>query len=83
MNKKKILKALGYNLRKIRQKKSLSQEGLALMAGLDRTYLSGIERGERNPGVFNLFKIANALNVPAHHLLKFKVEDYDGEEISK
>lgn len=46
------------------------QERLAPLAGLDRTYVSGIERGERNPSLTNLLKIAAALNVHLSELAR-------------
>lgn len=58
-----VLSIVGQNIRMIRKSKGLSQEKLALDAGLDRSYVGGIERGERNTTVLNLFKLAQALNV--------------------
>jgi transcriptional regulator with XRE-family HTH domain len=49
--------------RAIRTERGLSQERLAHLAGLDRTYVSGIERGERNPSLENMLRLADALNV--------------------
>lgn len=54
---------LGENIRELRKLKNLSQEAFADEAGLDRTYLGGLERGERNVATLNLIKIACALNV--------------------
>ena len=53
----------GRRLRELRTKKGLSQEALALDCGLDRTYIGGIERGERNVSLVNIEKIAAALGV--------------------
>jgi len=58
-----IIAALGRRLRELRQITGLSQEKFAARAGLDRTYYAGIERGERNPSVKQLAKIAYALDV--------------------
>ena len=60
---------LGSNIRKQRELQRLSQERLAFMTGLHRTYIGGIERGERNIGIINLVKIASALNVQPSELL--------------
>jgi len=50
--------------------KGYAQDALAFKAGLDRTYLGGIERGERNPSLKNIAKIAKALEVPVSELFK-------------
>ena len=55
--------AFGRRLRALRIRAELSQEQLALRAGLDRTYIGGIERGERNPALRNIVRIANALDI--------------------
>jgi len=67
------LVAFGLHLKKLRMDLSLSQEQLGLLADLDRTYISGIERGVRNVSLINLFKIAKALNIPVANL--FPMED--------
>lgn len=61
--KKKINEEVGLNIRRIREKRSLSQEKLAALAGIHRVYMGQIERGEKNIGVVNLEKIAKALDV--------------------
>ena len=60
---------VGRNVRAARLKAGLSQEELGFQAGLDRTYISGIERGVRNPTVLVLFELAAALGVKAGKLL--------------
>jgi len=60
---KDITKEVGFNIRKIREDKGLSQEKLAALADLQRAYIGQIERGEKDIGLQNLEKIANALNV--------------------
>ncbi len=62
---------LGKKVRKIRLESDMSQEMVAEMAGLDRTYVSGIERGVRNPSLRNIEKLAKALKVPVHDLIDF------------
>jgi transcriptional regulator with XRE-family HTH domain len=75
MDEVNLLKTFGLHLKSLRREKSLSQEELALIASLDRTYISGIERGLRNVSLINLFKIAEALELPAYQLLDFKLEE--------
>ncbi len=60
---------LAKNIRTCRKEKQLSQEKLAELCGLHRTYVGSVERGERNVSVDNIEKIANALRVPASKLL--------------
>jgi len=60
--------AFGQRLRDLRKAKGLSQEALALASDLDRTYVGGIERGERNVSLVNIEKIAKALGVPVREL---------------
>src|SRR4051794_31816935 len=61
--------ALGAALREARHAKSLSQELLAAVCDLDRTYVGGIERGERNPGYANLLRLAEALDTPLSEIV--------------
>lgn len=48
----------------------MSQERLGLESGLDRTYVGGIERGERNPSYGNLIKIADCLETPLSQIIR-------------
>jgi len=65
-----ILAAFGQNVRKRREALQFTQEGLAEKADLDRTYISDIERGTRNPGVKNVVRLAKALGVTTAKLLE-------------
>ena len=60
----------GNNLRRIRQSRQMSQEKLAAKVDLHRTYISSIERGERNVSLENIVKLAWALEVPPSELLE-------------
>jgi transcriptional regulator with XRE-family HTH domain len=64
-----IRRRVGANVRKLRKDRGISQEELAFDSGLHRTYISGVERGTRNPTVLVLQQIAQALKVPATKLL--------------
>ncbi len=63
------LRALGAGVRAARQKLAISQEQLGFEANLDRTYVSGIERGVRNPTVRTLLVLAKALETKPSKLL--------------
>lgn len=65
-----IRAVLGRNVRKYRERKGLSQESLAFDADLHRTYVSGVERGVRNPTIQIVAKLATALGVEPHKLLE-------------
>lgn len=60
---KAIRESFGKRLRELRQKAGLSQEELADLAGLDRSYIGGVERGERNVSLVNIHRIARALKM--------------------
>jgi transcriptional regulator with XRE-family HTH domain len=61
MKKNPVLLALGKNVSDLRSKKGLTQEQLAELSGLDPSYISGIERGVRNPSVLSLVRLAGGL----------------------
>ena len=60
---------LGWNIKRLRQERGLSQEAFAHEAGLHRTYVSDIERGARNPTITVVEKLAGPLGVTASALL--------------
>ena len=68
-NKEAALSALGQLVRQKRQQAGISQEELASRSGLDRTYISGVERGVRNPSLTALLKIARGLKISVANLL--------------
>ena len=61
---KDIQKLFGDRMKEIRLEKGVSQEALAAAADLHRTYVSSVERGERNVSIVNIARLADALNVP-------------------
>ena len=66
----RFLKLFGSNVRRTREAAGITQEELASRAGLHRTYIGGLERGERNVGLINLAKLALALHVEPADLVK-------------
>lgn len=69
--KKHLLNSFGSSLRKKRLEAGINtQEKLASLAGLDRTYIGGVEQGRRNPTLLSLEKIANALGISLSELLE-------------
>jgi len=65
-----ILKRFGENLRSLRHATGMSQEKLAAAAGIDRTYVGGAERGERNVALVNIVRLAGAMHAAPADLLK-------------
>lgn len=63
-----IIRVFGSNVRHYRELKGISQEKLAELSGLHRTYISDIERFQRSISLANVQKIADALEIPAHVL---------------
>jgi len=70
---------LGSAIKAKRENLGLSQEQLAERCGFDRTYISMLERGKRNPSLLNLVKLAKGLQVPVSKL----AEVYDGAETAQ
>ena len=68
IDKKEIKLRFGNRLRKLRVDRKLSQEDLAHLSLLDRTYIGSIERGERNISLVNIIKISNALGISPKEL---------------
>ena len=60
----------GLRLRELRRAHGISQEALADDAGLDRTYVSSVERGHRNVSLLNIYRLAAALGVEPAELLR-------------
>ena len=69
MNGENILTRFGQNVQRIRKERNISQEKLAELAGLHRTYIGMIERAEKNITLCNIEKIAKALGVEISELV--------------
>ena len=65
-----VVQLLGANVRRYRKLAGMSQEELSLESGMKRSYVSDLERGTRNPSVRALGRLAEALKVEPHALLK-------------
>lgn len=74
-------KQFGNTVRRLRGNQGWSQEDLAEFSGLHRTYISGIERGVRNPSLSIIIQVAKALKVHPSLLFSEKVEDEKQERI--
>jgi transcriptional regulator with XRE-family HTH domain len=66
----KLVGVFAENVRRIRLESGLSQEALAELAGVHRTYVGMLERGEKNVTIYNIERLAEALKVQAADLLK-------------
>ena len=69
-----IAKAFGEVIRNQRRERGLSQERFGELAGLHRTYVGMLERGEKNITLTNIVKVAQALEMPASELLRLTEE---------
>lgn len=69
---------LATNLRRLRMATGLSQEELAARAGLHRTYVSSVERGQRNVSLDNIFALARALGCDPQELIDARAAEGDG-----
>ena len=67
---KEVKRAFGARLKALRKARKLSQEGVALKCGLDRSYVGQVERGESNLSLVNIHRIAEALGVDASGLFR-------------
>jgi transcriptional regulator with XRE-family HTH domain len=68
------LKRFGERVRALRERSGLSQEALAAKAGIHRTYMGGVERGERNICLKNILRLSEALGVHPRNLFGDAVE---------
>lgn len=66
-----IQEDVGNRIKEYRNKRGISQESLAHETGLDRTYITSVERGKRNISIVNLEKITKALNVKLSEFFDF------------
>jgi len=71
MRKYKICQQFGRKVKRLRKRKSLSQEDFASNVGIHRTYMGKIERGESNPPLHTIYKIAKALKTHISELFRF------------
>lgn len=65
-----VLLALGGAIKRLRLERDISQEKLALLAEVDRSYVGRVERGDNNPAILTLARLAKALNVSVAKLMK-------------
>ena len=76
-----FLAGFGKHLRSLRTKEGLSQEELADRAHIHVTYLSGVERGLRNPSIRNVRRLALAIGVPTKELFSFDESPPEGADL--
>lgn len=75
MNEENTLLLFGKHIKSIRLQQNISQERLASLSELDRTYISGIERGKRNISLLNIVRLAYSLQITPAELLSFSLEE--------
>lgn len=81
MQKQQIMQATADRIRHLRKVKDISQEELALRAGINTVYYGQIERGQKCPTVDTLYKIAVGLEVPLPDLLRFDMPSTTPEDL--
>lgn len=74
---KSLESIVGQRLKEMRIKKGLSQEDLSLETGLDRSYISMVERGKRNPTLIVIFRLCEILDIQPSALVKHVERDYE------
>lgn len=72
LNTRHELEMFGNAIRRCRKKSNISQEALAALATIDRSYLSAVERGQHNVALLNILKIAEALKISASELFEYR-----------
>jgi len=72
VHEENLLQRFGEHVKALRLKLDLSQEQLASLCELDRTYISGIERGKRNISLLNIVKLASSLSATPSELMDFQ-----------
>lgn len=80
MTRNKTAAAFGAVLRELRKRQSLSQEKLAFESGLDRTYISLLELGQRSPSLETMLAISRALHIPLASLSSLIEERLEGSK---
>lgn len=83
MQKQEIMQATADRIRHLRRQRDISQEELALRAGINTVYYGQIERGQKCPTVDTLYKIAVGLDVPLPDLLRFDTPSTDMEDLNE
>jgi transcriptional regulator with XRE-family HTH domain len=78
-----VTQSFGLTVRKYREQQKISQEEFANRAGLDRTYISGIERGRRNPSLITIERLATALGIDLATLFQMMCKTYHSKGAGK
>jgi len=83
MREKKVAELLGRRIRALRKSKGLTQEQLGAECGVNYKFLGGIERGEENPSLSVLLKIAGGLGVEVAEFFRFGYEETNPTKLKK
>lgn len=79
LNRPQLSAAFGNVLKELRAKADISQEQLALQSGLDRTHVSKMERGLRQPTLASIVQLSDTLNIRPDRLVRLAMERYEPE----